>query len=175
MDRDLVVIHLYQQPGAGWGELEFYYVSRLRSASAFDDVEFNCLTFFKSLEAFSLDRRVVNEYVAAFVGFDETIALLCVKPFNFTLHVTHSLRNQVREALAHKLTITFAIHKVNCRKHELSKNCMRLLALRAAASLSFSTADVFIHRFRIGSEQNESLFSLLFTDLCTLSTALWIG
>jgi len=86
LDRDLVVIHLYQQPGAGWGELEFYYVSRLRSASAFDDVELDRLAFFQGFEAFLLDGGEMNEHVAASFAFDEAVPFLCVKPFYSSLH-----------------------------------------------------------------------------------------
>ncbi len=52
-----------------------------------NDVELYALAFFKSLVTVHLNSGEVNEYIAALLCFDEAITLLCVKPFNFSLHL----------------------------------------------------------------------------------------
>ena len=68
--------------------LQFHNVSSLFTTVAFDNVEFNSLAFFQSLEAFTLDCGEMNEYIAAIFAFNETITLFSIKPFNFASHLT---------------------------------------------------------------------------------------
>gem|GEM_PF-4781633 len=75
--------------------LQFNYVSSLWTASAFYDVEFDRLAFFKGFEAFGLDGREMNKNVAALLSLDKTITLLSIKPFYFTLHSEHSLHHHI--------------------------------------------------------------------------------
>jgi hypothetical protein len=51
------------------------------------DVELYRLTFFECFVAVHLDCGKVNEYVSAFFRLDESVTLLSIEPFNFTLHV----------------------------------------------------------------------------------------
>lgn len=65
-------------------------------------VVLNDFTLVQSLETFRLDCRIVDEDIAASFGFNETIALLIVKPLHFTLcHVNFLLifRNPKYEVL----------------------------------------------------------------------------
>jgi len=62
--------------------LQFYNVLSLWSTVAFNDVELNALAFVQRLEAIALDRAEVNEYIVSAFNFDETKALLSIKPFN---------------------------------------------------------------------------------------------
>ena len=81
------------------GRLQFDNVSRLRAASAFDDIEFDQLTFFQRFEAFSLDCREVYENVSAIFALDESVAFFRVKPLDFTLHAIHSLHIRITVSL----------------------------------------------------------------------------
>lgn len=54
-----------------------------------NDVELDGLAFLERLETFGLDRGEVNEYVAAFLRLDESIAFFRVKPFYSSLHQTY--------------------------------------------------------------------------------------
>lgn len=58
----------------------------MRSTCAFYDIKFNFLAFVQGLKAFRLNCREVNEYVAAFLCFDEAITFFSVKPFYPSLH-----------------------------------------------------------------------------------------
>ncbi len=51
------------------------------------DVELYALAFFKSLVTVHLNCGEVNEYVSTLFCLDEAITLLCVEPFNFSLHL----------------------------------------------------------------------------------------
>lgn len=62
-------------------------VGCLRSAGPFDDVKLYSLILVKGFIAFTLDRRVMNEYVSAFVLLNESIAFFGIKPFYFTFHL----------------------------------------------------------------------------------------
>lgn len=66
--------------------LSFYYVSCLRSARTFNNIEFNFLTFGQGFETIFLNGREMNENVAAVFSFDEAITFFCAKPFYFTVH-----------------------------------------------------------------------------------------
>ena len=55
--------------------LSFYYVSCLRSARTFNNIEFNFLTFGQGFETIFLNGREMNENVAAVFSFDEAINL----------------------------------------------------------------------------------------------------
>jgi len=90
----------------------------LRSTRAFDDVEFNGLTFFQSFEAFGLNCGEVYEYVAAVFSFDETVTFFCVEPFYFTLHALTfpSSSNEVKpqlENLAHNSDYTIQTYPLS--------------------------------------------------------------
>ena len=66
--------------------LSFNYVSCLRSARTFNNMEFNILTFGQGFETIFLNGREMNENVAAVFSFDEAITFFCAKPFYFTVH-----------------------------------------------------------------------------------------
>lgn len=70
------------------GGLEFYNVSRLLAARAFNDVELDASAFVQGLEAVGLNCGEVYEYVFTVFLCDETITFFCVEPFYCTLHVT---------------------------------------------------------------------------------------
>lgn len=67
--------------------LQLYNVGSLFATVAFDNVEFNSLAFFQSLEAFALDCGEMNEYIAAIFAFNKAITLFSTKPFNFASHL----------------------------------------------------------------------------------------
>ena len=54
-----------------------------------NDVKFDLLTFLKRFEPFGLDRGEVDEDVAAFLRFNESIAFFRVEPFYSSLHQTY--------------------------------------------------------------------------------------
>lgn len=72
--------------------LQLSYVSCLRTAVTFSDVEFNFLTFVKSLEAVALNCGEMYEYVLAAFILNKTVTLFCVKPFNCTFQMNNLLK-----------------------------------------------------------------------------------
>lgn len=68
-------------------------ICSLWSASALLNIEFNSLTLFQRLEAFTLDRREVHEYVLAVFTCDETVALFSVEPLDSSfVHCVTSIK-----------------------------------------------------------------------------------
>ena len=86
--------------------LAFNYVSCLRSARTFNDIEFNFLTFGQGFEAIFLDSGEVNENVAAIFSFDEAITFFCAKPFYFTVHNKILLKKQFQLSCSSSVSVT---------------------------------------------------------------------
>jgi hypothetical protein len=61
-----------------------FYVFRRRAFLTLRDIETDPLTLGQRSETCSLNRTVVNEYIATFILFDESEALLLIEPFHFT-------------------------------------------------------------------------------------------
>src|SRR5215207_41194 len=57
-------------------------VSGLRALRTIDDLEFDRLALLERPETVSLDRREVDEHIAAAVTFDETVTFGVVEPLN---------------------------------------------------------------------------------------------
>src|SRR5215211_5810586 len=57
-------------------------VSGLRALRTIDDLEFDRLALLERPETVSLDRREVDEHIAAAVTFDETVTLGVVEPLD---------------------------------------------------------------------------------------------
>src|SRR5215211_4084309 len=57
-------------------------VTGLRALRAVDDLEFNRLALLERPETVPLDRREVDEHIAAAVTFDETVTLGVVEPLD---------------------------------------------------------------------------------------------
>lgn len=66
--------------------LEFYDVSSLRSAVAFNDFELNGLTFVERFESVALNSGEVDKNVKSFFIRNETVTFFRVEPFNSTSH-----------------------------------------------------------------------------------------
>jgi hypothetical protein len=62
-------------------ESELSYIFRCRPFGTLGNIEADTLAFRQPLEAFTLDSAVVNEKIAAFIIFDETIAFAFIEPF----------------------------------------------------------------------------------------------
>jgi hypothetical protein len=60
------------------------YVFRRRAFLTLRDIETYPLTLGQRSETCSLNRTVMNEYIATFILFDESEALLLIEPFHFT-------------------------------------------------------------------------------------------
>jgi hypothetical protein len=69
--------------------LKFYDVDGVVTLGAGCDFKFHFLAFVEGLEAIALDGRVVDEYVAAALALDETIALGCIEPLYFSFDLRH--------------------------------------------------------------------------------------
>src|SRR4051812_35776960 len=71
--------------------LDFCDVAGLRALGAVNDLELNCLAFFKRAEAVALNRRVVHKDVAASVAFDKPVALGVVEPLDLACDAHRSI------------------------------------------------------------------------------------
>jgi hypothetical protein len=69
-----------------WELAEHNHVRGLWTLGAFLNREFDLLTFFKVLEAVTLDRREVDEDIRAAFASEETITLASVEPFDCTVY-----------------------------------------------------------------------------------------
>jgi hypothetical protein len=69
----------------GCGRGEFLHRGSLGTLGPRDDLELDTLTFVQGAETRALDRRVMDEHVAAFVSRDKAIPFFRVKPFDRTL------------------------------------------------------------------------------------------
>ena len=67
------------------GILENLYVLCLPALGPFDYVERDCLALLQAAEAFSLNRRIVNEYVFSILTADKAVALRVIEPLNCSL------------------------------------------------------------------------------------------
>ena len=78
--------------------LELDNVFSLRASVSILDIEAYSLTFVKSLEAFTLNGRLMNENILSVITCNETIALFSVEPLYFSCsHLT--LSPYLRETL----------------------------------------------------------------------------
>ena len=64
-----------------------YNVSCLFATFSLDNVKFYVPAFFQGFKAFALNTGEVNEQILAAFSLDKTIALFCIKPFNFACHL----------------------------------------------------------------------------------------
>src|SRR3954451_12828806 len=77
-------------PGRSYVVLGFGDVPRLRPLRAVDDLEFDRLTLFQGPETVATDCRVVDEYVAATLALNETVALGVVEPLDLACNAHRS-------------------------------------------------------------------------------------
>jgi hypothetical protein len=71
--------------------LGFGDVPCLRTFRTVNDLEFDRLTLFQGPEAVATDRGIMDEYVAAALPFNETVALGVVEPLDLTCDAHRSL------------------------------------------------------------------------------------
>lgn len=69
----------------------FAYVRCLRSLCALHDLEFNRITFLKTLISVAGDRAVMHEYVGPIVASDKSVSFRIVKPLHSTFQTVHVL------------------------------------------------------------------------------------
>jgi hypothetical protein len=82
----------------GLGQDEFEAELKLRDLGdlvslwpllSLDHFELDRVTFLQGLEAFTLNGRVMNEYIRSAILADEAVTLSIVKPFHFSLKSCH--------------------------------------------------------------------------------------
>src|SRR4029078_9155899 len=67
------------------------HVTGLPTLGPIDDFELNRLALFKRAETGALNRRVMNEHIAAAFALDETVALGVVEPLDLACNTHRSL------------------------------------------------------------------------------------
>src|SRR5829696_6378827 len=93
-------------------------VSGLRALRTIDDLEFDRLALLERSEPVALNRREVDEHIAAAVTFDETVTFGVVEPLDLACDTHRTCPAlQFRGALRRRVTCRAAAHRRAWRGH----------------------------------------------------------
>ena len=67
------------------GTLQRFHVNRCLTFFTLFDIEGHALSLVQGLKAAAFDCAEMNEYIGAFIGFDESKTLFFIKPFYFAV------------------------------------------------------------------------------------------